>query len=131
MIEINLLPWREHLRRRQMQNKIILYGLFVLLLLVGTGCYWYGSQRSVRALEPVRLPVVDQWQSNLQQIRFIGFVRQEKRIWALLSLSDGKVADVQVGSFVMGGARVMTINEKQVVFALPHQQFFTASFAGA
>jgi hypothetical protein len=129
MIEINLLPWREHQRRHQLQNKIILCVFFVVLLLVAAGGYWYWRSCcvSVSVPAPVIIPVVEQWQSDLQQIRFIGFVHQESRIWALLLLPDGKTVEVQVGSFVMGGARVTAINEKQVVFALPHQQFFTVT----
>jgi hypothetical protein len=132
MIEINLLPWREHQRRRQLQNKIILCGFFVVLLLAALGCYRYWQPRSVivSVFAPPAIPVVEKWQGDLQQIRFIGFVHQQKRIWALLLLPDGKTADVQVGGIVMNKVRVAAINEQHVVFALPNHQFFTVSLAG-
>jgi hypothetical protein len=128
MIEINLLPWREHQRLRQLQRKGMLCGLVMTVLLAGAGCFRYWQSRNVSV--PAAIPVIDQWQSDLQQVRFVGFLHQQKRIWALILLPDGKTVDVQVGSIVMDGGRVTAINEKNVVFGLPNHQVFALSFVG-
>jgi hypothetical protein len=133
MTTINLLPWRERLRTQRMQIKLRLYGFGMLLfcIAVGVGLFWFLPVTTQAAVMPDPISVVDKVKSDLQKVRFVGYVHQQHRTWGLLLLPDGKTEDVQVGAVVGNdGARVRSIDEKHLVFMLPNHSRYTLTLSG-
>ena len=133
MITMNLLPWRDHLRAQQMQKKLRWCGFGVLLfcIAVGVGLFGFLPMTTRPTTMPDPVPVFDKVRSDLQKIRFVGYVHQERRTWGLLLLPNGKTEAVQVGAAVgHDGARVSSIDEKHLVFTFPNHKLYTLPLSG-
>jgi hypothetical protein len=132
MMTINLLPWRDHLRARRLRKKMLARGMGIFLLcMAGSGFFWHQPRVPLPEVVPASLPLTDTTESDLQKMRFVGYVHQQSRTWGLLLLPNGKTEDVQLGMTVgHDGARVSAIEEKHIIFVLPNHTFYTLPLAG-
>jgi hypothetical protein len=119
--EINLLPWRAQ-QRTERWRRIIFLVVGVALILTG-GIAWFEILNPAVSIATTA-PIVH---ANLsfQQVKFVGYVQENKRTWGLLLFPNGETKEVQVGTMLSSlGAWVASINEKQLilVFANKHRR---------
>jgi hypothetical protein len=113
MVEINLLPWREYSRARQVsQLKFLIASLIVFVLLIAI-LYFYKPQSPPQQTQPMTAsdPQVEQ----IKKIKYVGYLRHHQQIWALLSMPDGKIRDAHVGSRIGNTFRILSLNEAELI----------------
>jgi Tfp pilus assembly protein PilN len=129
MVEVNLLPWRNAMRlRKKIKNYSVCCLILAILLSTLTAIihiYKKNQEDQLQALSKQNLETRKIYK-NLSKIRFIGFLSQAGRAWAVLELPSGEIKDVQVGSEVaIGDAKVISVSREQLVLVLPDNRLFT------
>jgi hypothetical protein len=108
MVEINLLPWRELERANKTKLKIFCVCLVVIVITV----ILFTRHKNFSP------PVVEQDTHTLQlikKIKFIGFLQQNQRIWAILRLPNGKIQEAQTGTTLMEKINVTSIDSTAII----------------
>jgi Tfp pilus assembly protein PilN len=120
MLEINLLPWREQQRSRQRKQVWLSSGIaLVLLALIASVPRHFTAARpptnTAVTTTAINHATVDV-QQKLDQIKFVGFVRQGVRVWGLLLLANGETREVRMGANIPGmDARIVSINQQRII----------------
>lgn len=135
MLEINLLPWRDFLRaQRRRRNMVVLFGLFSVVLLVlclahNIFVHEKGLKEYMLIEQAKKLSAEVSVKQQLEQVKFVGYLIQDKRRCAILMLPSGEVRDVLVGAEIgMAGARVASVSEDKVILVLPDNRLVTLSY---
>jgi Tfp pilus assembly protein PilP len=123
MIELNLLPWRDHARAQKRKKYLLLaIGISVCISIFIASYFIFLHKKE---MQPPIIPQEKFVRSSpelrqLQQIKFVGFLRQGHQQVALLMSPTRDMMDVQVGDEVgRTKARVLSISEQRVVVVLP------------
>ena len=113
MVEINLLPCKKNQKKRRRKNKIVLFFLLlsVIFLLIGYHSFFL-SQPLLVSSSPVRSAPRKPFKIPF---RFIGYLEDAHRIWAIVLLRNGETKDVQVGSMIAENIRVVSIDRKKMI----------------
>ena len=113
MIDINLLPQKKKQKKRGQKNAIV---LFVLLLSAG---FLLASYHVFLLSQPLLVPSspVHSVQRKPFKIpfKFIGYLEDDHRVWAIVLLRNGETRDVQVGSVIAGNVHVVSIDRKKMI----------------
>ena len=132
MLEINLLPWREERRAQQTKTKLMWLSSFLsLFLLVGIAAYCNvthqkGVEENMLSEQNKKTRSVIRINKILQKIKFIAYLNQDNRTWAMLMMPSGAINDVRLGSSIgVGKAKVVSISREKVVLVLPDNRLFS------
>jgi hypothetical protein len=132
MLEINLLPWRGFVRAKQRRKKIVIF-FSALSVVLFSGCLAHrifihekGLKNYMLIEQSKKLYAETSLNQQLQKIKYIGYLAQDRRKCAMLLLPSGAVRDVQAGAEVgIGGARVVSVSAEKVILVLPDNQLVT------
>jgi hypothetical protein len=124
MVEINLLPWREYAAARTRTKFKIILGAALIFLAVIVSAVIFLCRRDppVRLATPL-LAVSDTRIEQLKKIKYVGYLHHQQRMWALISMPDGKILDARAGSVIRGTCRIISLNETELVLAPTSNSF--------
>jgi hypothetical protein len=123
MVEINLLPWREYAAARTRTKFKIILGATLIFLAVIVSAVIFLCRRDppVRLAPP--LAASDTRIEQLKKIKYVGYLHHQQRMWALISMPDGKILDARAGSVIRGTCRIISLNETELVLAPTSNSF--------
>ena len=141
MIEINLLPWRDHFRRIKRKQINLLF--FLGMMLIGFLIKLFNPHHSSQHFQPpvkmishiTNTPLTSEvfsdevkdhhellMQVPLQQLRFVGFLSNGKNIQAFVQTKAHETGLVKVGSRVgVERAEIIFLNEQYMILKLDQQ----------
>jgi hypothetical protein len=112
MVEINLLPWREYARaRKQVQYKILILTALTLLAVI------FFLRHAPRQHVDKPITVAATQIEQLKKIKYVGYLHHHQRMWALVSMPDGKILDARAGSLIGNSVKVLSLNEAELILA--------------
>jgi hypothetical protein len=113
MVEINLLPWREYSRARNLSTLKFLMAVMIFLILLIPILYFYRPQPQPQLTTQTVTP--DPEVEQIKKIKYVGYLRHHQQLWALLSMPDGKIHDAHVGSRIGNTFRILSLNEAELI----------------
>jgi hypothetical protein len=116
MLAFNLLPQPLKLQvRREHNKKIIFFCAFSVALIILITMVFHHPTKKVLPATPV--PYV-----YTPSFKWVGYLQQGQRFWALLLLTNDKVIVAQQGS-VIEQARIVKLNEHHLVIEKNHRHY--------
>ncbi|MDR3490660.1 MAG: pilus assembly protein PilP [Gammaproteobacteria bacterium] len=131
MIEINLLPWRKMKAQQIKKNYVIFFSVIVVFVLASAMLIkqWKFSISNQKVIthQTYSMPM-HATHSAIKNLKYVGYIHQQNKIWGIITLAQEAAQDVQVGMVIPeDDLSVISIDENKIVLSDSEKQHYVVT----